>query len=87
MTDWQKGDLALCVRHVAPIKVGQIHTVVFVAPDRNTGIIALAFEGVEPANPEADCFLSNRFRKITPPRPTADDREVIDIMKGRKVPA
>ena len=89
--NWQKGDLALCVNdHPArdgtpcPAKRGCVYTVenVFVTRFGNTG---LTFQDVSHLHTRG--YHATRFRKITPPKPDEFDREIIDLMRGKKVPA
>lgn len=94
MTDWQKGDLALCVKvgpwermhsgRPVPARVngGEVHQVSRVGAF--VGVTILYFDDV--LEPDRG-FDASRFRKVTPPKPTADDREVIALMKGKKAPA
>lgn len=96
MADWQKGDLALCVKegswsdYKIALHVGQVHEVINV----------LGRDQIELVGPEGQsCFLEfaawsptytfgeSYFRKITPPKADEFDREVIDLMAGKKVPA
>jgi len=98
MTDWQKGDLALCVCHfelnaashgLDMPKKGRVYGVTNVAPHpygEPWGAVALRLDGVLDMGAGSG-WNSNMFRKVTPPKPTADDREVIDLMAGKKAPA
>tara|TARA_R100001132_G_C3270143_1_gene92338 strand:- start:1086 stop:1388 length:303 start_codon:yes stop_codon:yes gene_type:complete len=100
MTDWQKGDLAELVvagsvqcpnsafgwrhrggnngaaryRTVAKVSRGPLDD------GLECGCARLVFR-------DGGSGIASRFRKITPPKPTADDREVIDLMAGKKAPA
>ena len=89
MADWQAGDLALCVRDDTDIppkqlQKGRIYIVTHVTVDWR-GTIGLLLDGL-PIRGFWLGFAEHRFRKVTPPKPTADDREVIDLMLGKKVP-
>lgn len=92
MSDWQKGDLALCVKRGAwsrvvskqpndglGVRSGSILTV------RSVGIFApytvLWFEGVG-GEGRGDSFVSRNFRKIPPHTPDAEDAETIRLLNG-----
>tara|TARA_R110002012_G_scaffold16958_23_gene64569 strand:- start:38 stop:331 length:294 start_codon:yes stop_codon:yes gene_type:complete len=97
MSGWQKGDLALCVRdgswvnHNGGPRKGEIHKVVAIM----TGEVG---HHINP-HPSNTCFLAFapwlpisvfgnvNFRKVTPPKADEFDREVIDLMAGKKVVA
>ena len=101
MSNWQKGDLALCVRGGFPrdtvakilgqwrteegeeaLRSGAVYTVEEVSPyPTDEGWIGLKFREV------SGSWISNRFRKINPPKADEFDREVIDLMAGKKVDA
>lgn len=80
MSDWQPGDLALCVEAGDVSRPGQVFTVYAV---REGG---LRFE-------ELRCYYtavwvwstSCRFRKIRPHIPDAEDRETIRLLTGKPV--
>lgn len=93
MSGWQKGDLALCVDDKPfggdmPTKLmrGRIYTVEAVGQYSDTCCLVLQDFKARPQF-ETDFVGTFRFIKITPPKPTADDREVIDLMAGKKVGA
>ena len=87
MSEWQKGDLALCIHFGAwflygnsepvdtPVKAGKVFTVVGVVPLGDTIYLTLA--GVQRHH------YAPWFRKITPEKPDEFDREVIEAMKER----
>lgn len=93
MTDWQKGDLALCVSRIpkAPVvgarlrdddpRIGQILVVSRLGRDESWGLW-IAFDDFEPHR-----YRSFRFRKVTPPKEDEFDREVIDLMNRKPVEA
>lgn len=92
MADWQKGDLALCVKvgswtydGLGP-KAGDVDTVkeVEVGPD---GALYLGLTDYRGDAFWEERYLASRFRKITPDKADEFDREVIDLMAGKKVPA
>lgn len=91
MTDWQKGDLALCVRtgRVAATIAGCIYTVSEVRQQPDG--LALDFENAENGAPYGPPrFWGHnpaRFRKVTPPKADEFDREVIDLMNRKPVEA
>lgn len=81
--DWQKGDLALCVRGAAVSRPGCIYTVMAVEWLAQT---VLWFEGCE--SDYADGLLpssASRFRKLRPHEADAEDRETIRLLND--VPA
>lgn len=97
MSEWQKGDLALCIRarHCpdcgAPPQaaVGGIYTVEAAGFDRGGPWIDFA----ELDNSREECtdglyhehFEPANFRKVTPPKADEFDREVIEAMTGAPV--
>lgn len=99
MTDWQKGDLALCVkggvlpggRAAATPRAGQVITVenVTFGPiiQCPSGVTLLWSEDL-PRNGSGDRkWAASRFRKVTPPKADEFDREVIDLMNRKPVEA
>ena len=91
MSDWQKGDLALCVR--APristpslTRVGGVYTVLREARD-GQGAPVLDLDGIPFVGSNFKGHIAARFRKVTPPKADEFDREIIDLMAGKKVPA
>tara|TARA_R100001143_G_scaffold58421_2_gene56284 strand:+ start:1573 stop:1863 length:291 start_codon:yes stop_codon:yes gene_type:complete len=86
MTDWQKGDLALCVEHFEenatqhglsmPSK-GAVYNVaeVFDHPlGRPWGAVGLRFSNLADKGPKS-AWNSNMFRKVTPPKDMTLDAE------------
>jgi hypothetical protein len=87
MSDWQVGDLAVCVDtakrgcwHATYIKQGTVYAVRGAYRDQD-GDHVLALEGV------AFPYLSDRFRKITPDKREACEDEFITLLKRGKVSA
>lgn len=74
MSDWQKGDLALCVRTPRgwqandphPCRVGQVYTVGRVVHDPN-GILGLGLKGVTFPNCGLNADSASNYLKVTPP--------------------
>ena len=92
MSDWQKGDLALCVKTPncvsALVRAGGLYTVSKVSGFRDVlGEIGLAFEGMSlpHINGHDPYCAASRFRKVTPPKADQFDREVIEQMTGKPV--
>lgn len=101
MADWQKGDQALCVK-VGPWvnrqypsgvetpsrgpRAGQFLTVRNVQHGPS-GTYLLFEDFPDPPSSTSLGYNVTRFRKVTPPKPTADDREVIDLMNRKTVEA
>ena len=90
MADWQKGDLALCVREpenpALPSMMGKVFTVSGV--DREVdcfGEIGLWFFeiSIKETREWASSCAASRFRKVTPPKADEFDREVIELMNGQ----
>ena len=88
MADWQKGDLALCVKDCSIIGVplGSFNTVREVFEDIGLTSLeiqtGLLFEGKEFPPPYTGVAAKN-FRKVTPPKADEFDREVIELMNGQ----
>lgn len=93
MADWQKGDLALCVKaswrpragvivQTFP-RVGGVYSVEAVTRGRT--MLGLVLGQCETSNPLG--WAARKFVKITPGKADEFDREVIDLMAGKKVPA
>lgn len=94
MSDWQVGDLALCIdagptkildghRECAPkwtagLRLGAIYEVDQVVPSRSKKHIGLRMK-------ECVGGVSTRFIKVTPPAADEFDREVIEQMNGAPV--
>ena len=92
MSDWQIGDYALCIGEDLEgdatwewsTVVGQCYTV--------SGIYDCSdWEGLDfledPAPNDEYCFDAKYYIKITPDKADEYDREVIEIMRGKKVDA
>lgn len=101
MTDWQKGDLALCVddgpkpwltdeqlRQLNRIKKGRVYTVTGLGRVGTRSGPTFFIEGA-PATYEhrGIGWTASRFRKVTPPKADEFDREVIDLMNRKPVEA
>jgi len=95
VTDWQVGDLALCVANRLPppkdrptklLRVGAIYTVRSVRWSVGDQCVALGLNEVRSRGPLGD-WHSSVFRKVTPPEADEFDREVIEQMKGASVSA
>lgn len=95
MSDWQAGDLALCVRVTHPafprqrskrLRIGVVYTVRKVGRPhmKFDGEQALAFAEVQPRL-RGRGFLESMFRKVTPPAADEFDRETIALMNGIRV--
>lgn len=99
MTDWQKGDLALCVK-VGPWlfkadkgglepstgpNAGAVLTVSAVNFGPNGP--CLVFENFPEPKRGSRGYRASRFRKVTPPKADEFDREVIDLMNRKPVEA
>ena len=101
MTDWQKGDLALCVNgrrisvghtaeHGCPAS-GAIYTVDLVIAgqryvDGKDGIALRFTDG--PMNKDGTpTWAAHRFRRIPPHTADAEDVETIRLLTGEQVPA
>ena len=79
MADWQKGDLALCVKKTDPgnpLRVGAVYTVERISAQGNLHLRGVAENGL-------GAFKRDRFRKVTPPKADEFDREVIELMNGQ----
>ena len=100
MANWQVGDLALCMRGSTPCAdcgrvfdqvAGRVYTVSRVY--NNDYGLALEFAELPAGDFPCDSFSVHsgydaaHFRKITPPRADAFDREVIEAMRGEPVEA
>ena len=88
--DWQVGDLALCVDDEPrefdtnpDIRNGQIYRVYGVGVDHYDRI-GLFLDEVE-SNGFAGGYLADRFRKIRPHTPDAEDVETIRLLNGAPV--
>lgn len=80
MSDWQVGDLALCVAGGVSIKAGEVHAVITVW---DTGLsladkVSVAWRG---------SYKKSRFVKVTPPAADEFDRETIALMNRVELPA
>lgn len=90
--NWQVGDLALCIAEKSWIGVatrqspsnapqcGAVYSVEEVGRQDELDWIRLT-------ELNAKRFHTRHFRKITPPKADEFDREVIDLMLGKPVPA
>lgn len=78
MSDWQKGDLALCIRgdESAPVDKGWIGTVA-VAWEDIPGTVLL-FDEVEPTPPYRG-FVAAAFVKVTPPKDLIEERRTEEV--------
>lgn len=97
MSDWQAGDLALCVngREIDPVyypalpKPGRIYTVeragmTLMVPGET--LVLWLVDG--PANVGGErVWAATRFVKVTPPAADAFDRETIKLMNRKPVSA
>lgn len=95
MSDWQVGDLALCVKlgpwcsfyHDSQIeepgadgpKPGSVNRVIAVSLDPDN-LVCLKFAEFPDDSLNDYGFCASRFRKITPPEADEFDREVIDLL-------
>lgn len=97
MSDWQKGDLALCVRAdggggLPYIQRGEVHVVsavfrgVEAAPEFGEYADGDALHFVGRETPDY-AYAVEHFAKVTPRKADEFDREVIDLMAGKKVDA
>jgi hypothetical protein len=93
MSDWQKGDLALCVSrckgagHLALLwspRVGQVCTVIEVDLFVEDDATCLNFAEDPDYQPNAG-FDAIHFRKVTPPAADEFDRETIALMNSKPV--
>lgn len=96
MSDWQVGDLALCVTTKHPsfreasevLRVGAVYTVVRVG--RPTAYIkgefALGLREAIPSRGPDYGFPQTMFRKIAPHTPDAEDAETIRLLNAQRVP-
>jgi hypothetical protein len=97
MSDWQVGDLAVCVDNAVRCResragilvLGRAYKVAVLGSPRGTDIFCLGFrdhahtarKGFTPA------FAAERFRKIRPDKHEACEEEFVTLLKRRKVPA
>lgn len=91
MSDWQVGDLALCVRTSSLmsggytsiggnlLRQGAIYTVTAMSANENSGLLDLTLAEVRSGTATGG-FNSLRFRKVTPPAADEFDRETIELM-------
>jgi hypothetical protein len=92
MSDWQVGDLAVCVDagHNKMIETGKVYRVeaVRVAPAgySDTGSLGLVLEGIC-SNDRGGGYHATRFRKIAPDKPEACEDEFVTLLKRGKVSA
>jgi hypothetical protein len=93
MSDWQVGDLAVCVedrpcRNTGlpnPCELGRIYRVEAVVVSR-AGVTGLLLEGVRFPSPTIACWHGN-FRKIRPDKHEDCEPEFVTLLKRRKVSA
>lgn len=97
MSDWQPGDLALCVRHlaqdhmptVAPVRVGAVYTVTKVSAGRDVyGRVGVALTLDRDNHRVLNWagYNAAAFHKIRPHTPDAEDAETIRLLTGKPVP-
>lgn len=97
MSDWQIGDLALCINDrpdrcdplASLLNAGRVYTVAVIGPREFGPGLALGFRDL-PVDGEprrAWGWSTHRFLKVTPPAADAFDTEVIEQMKGAPVDA
>lgn len=89
MSDWQPGDLALCVDDtnlaMGRIRRGGLYTVEQVRVGRHVAhgeCVCLDLRGVD----DLFGYAAPRFRKIRPHTPDAEDAETIRLLTGKPVP-
>jgi hypothetical protein len=90
VSDWQPGDLALCVRNsdqklgtTKLVMPGRIYTVTGIYVSGKCGSLALVLAEAKPSkNPGFHAFL---FRKIRPHTPDEEDRETIRLLNSEPV--
>lgn len=97
MSDWQIGDLALCIKGYSlckpPLVTGSIYTVrdVFWGVDATEECEALELDGmpiiIDEQGEQWDGHESYRFTKVTPPAADEFDRETIALMNRVGQPA
>ena len=88
MSDWQVGDLALCLTIPHPnresgMRRGGVYTVSRVL--RENGDTGLQFENHWDKKGSHIFWRAYGFRKINPPKADEFDREVIDLMTGHPI--
>jgi hypothetical protein len=79
MSDWQVGDLAVCVKPVANLQSGAIYRVVSVCCDGS----GLNVDGGIPL-PGTHAFSSGRFRKLRADQHEACKPEFVTLLKRSK---
>lgn len=87
MSDWQVGDLALCVRAepnsrgmAHPCRVGAVYIVEAVVESVTSGILGLCLVGVHFPGCSQNGDYASHYRKVTPPAADEFDRETIELM-------
>ena len=80
MADWQPGDLALCWQKV-PYDDGLIVGAIYTVSGVFDGGFGLHLK--ELPLEYGTCWISDRFRKVTPPEADEFDREVIALLTGK----
>ena len=94
MSDWQIGDLALCVSarpnpysgDANPCKAGQVYTVARVLIT-TSGTVGLGLVGITFPNCNLNAEVASRFRKILPDKHEPCEAEFITLLKRGKVKA
>lgn len=91
MSDWQVGDLALCIANRLPppkdqptslLRVGAVYNVRSVRWSHGDRCIAIGLNEVRSRGPLGDWHASV-FRKVTPETADEFDRETIALMKEK----
>lgn len=93
MSDWQVGDLALCVASGRRTREGCVYTIADVLipgsidPEdgRTDDMLLLRFSQLIP-NPRGEWSGENRFRKIRPDEHEACEPEFVTLLKRAKRP-
>ena len=85
MTDWQKGDLALCVYSLLGNHTGKIFTVreiIFGKYRGARGVLALRFVDFDDPG-HGGAWHHAAFRRIPPHTPDAEDAETIRLLTSQ----
>lgn len=83
--NWEAGDLALCIKSGRVTKAGRFYTVSEVVIDRFDNAVLLRFSGMRYRFAH-EWSGADRFRKIYPHAPDAEDLETINLLKSAPVP-
>jgi hypothetical protein len=99
MSDWQVGDLAVCIDasdvggaadpNYVLLEYGRVYNVIGITDDGPGSWVSdydglgLILAEVESTNPEGD-FAAYRFRKVLPDRHEACETEFVDLLKRSK---